>query len=969
MRAWTSVIALCASACGAPHPAATDGDPFADERALAASATEHQPRWLNGELRLGDGYVGETGLRLPTAGSGSVGVSLARWGRSEMLAAAEGGVTVDGAEVRIARGASVTEWWRSLPSGLEQGVTIEERPEGDGDLVLRMRVQGLRATDDAHGGVVLRDRVTGEARARYAHLYVADADGHAIDAVLIAAGEHIDIRVRDREARYPIVVDPLLFAVQEATLRSGTPAEFASFGLGVAMNDSGDLVAVAQGNSSTIELFGRVGTMWSPTASVLAPGTIRTEAVAMAFSDSGDRLLVGTPLGPSVPGGGRVFSRSSGTWVEEAFLTDGSACNGHAIGRSVALDGSGSLAVLGATAACFPNPPLSGEAFVFRRTGASWTQEAVLTPPDPTDREGFGAASAVSGDASRILVGAPTADSGGLVRIFVFDGSSWSLEATLNGASGAYFGARVALDDTGTRALVASPSVTVAAASGAGRVHVILRTGSTWAEEAVLEAEVPTMFAAFGTGLVLSNDGSRALVSVSGTSSPGSVTMFVRTGTTWARAGRFSPSDVEASDGFGAAIAGTAAIDRAVVGVPSDDEPDGSGSARVLVLQDAHAQGEPCGASVECVSNFCVDGVCCEIACGAGATDCQACSAALTGGADGSCLPLSPTVAPTVTCRAANGGCDSAESCVAGQATCPVDGYQAMGTVCRAAATDMACDAVETCSGSSPACPTDGVAISGTACRATTGACDPTESCDGSSRVCPADVVLPAGTECGGALPRSCTTAGVCDGASGECGGGIPLAEGTPCFPRDAANPCDVDDVCTAESTCPDRWAPAATTCGTAGGGGSCDAPDHCSGMTGACIDAFLVDVECRGSTGPCDPGERCSGDAPTCPTDEVSPAGLVCRTSSDPSCNPEETCDGTSGACAADIDRCVPPDAPRDAGSADDAGSPSAATGCACRATAGGSPNGGALVSLLAALALGGRASRRRGRSVRAER
>jgi hypothetical protein len=40
-------------------------------------------------------------------------------------------VQVAGPLVELARGDGVTEWWRSLPSGLEHGVTLDQRPAGD----------------------------------------------------------------------------------------------------------------------------------------------------------------------------------------------------------------------------------------------------------------------------------------------------------------------------------------------------------------------------------------------------------------------------------------------------------------------------------------------------------------------------------------------------------------------------------------------------------------------------------------------------------------------------------------------------------------------------------------------------------------------------------------------------------------------------------------------------------------------
>ncbi len=44
--------------------------------------------------------------------------------------------------------------------------------------------------------------------------------------------------------------------------------------------------------------------------------------------------------------------------------------------------------------------------------------------------------------------------------------------------------------------------------------------------------------------------------------------------------------------------------------------------------------GRACTAAGECLSTFCVDGACCDTAC---STACQACSAALTGGTNGTC--------------------------------------------------------------------------------------------------------------------------------------------------------------------------------------------------------------------------------------------------------------------------------------------------------------------------------------------
>jgi hypothetical protein len=59
------------------------------------------------------------------------------------------------------------------------------------------------------------------------------------------------------------------------------------------------------------------------------------------------------------------------------------------------------------------------------------------------------------------------------------------------------------------------------------------------------------------------------------------------------------------------------------------------------VLRYTRTRGSECTDDAQCASGECVDGVCCESACGGGLVDdCVACAAALTGAADGVCAPL-----------------------------------------------------------------------------------------------------------------------------------------------------------------------------------------------------------------------------------------------------------------------------------------------------------------------------------------
>ena len=66
-------------------------------------------------------------------------------------------------------------------------------------------------------------------------------------------------------------------------------------------------------------------------------------------------------------------------------------------------------------------------------------------------------------------------------------------------------------------------------------------------------------------------------------------------------------------------------------------------------------EGDPCSGNSACGSGFCVDGVCCADAC---AGLCLACSAAKTGGANGTCAPVAAGTDPDTECNGGTPNCD-----------------------------------------------------------------------------------------------------------------------------------------------------------------------------------------------------------------------------------------------------------------------------------------------------------------------
>lgn len=94
--------------------------------------------------------------------------------------------------------------------------------------------------------------------------------------------------------------------------------------------------------------------------------------------------------------------------------------------------------------------------------------------------------------------------------------------------------------------------------------------------------------------------------------------------------------------------------------------------AGVVLFDEATRPGTACSTSTDCFGLECVDGVCCNQACGRGAPDdCLVCSRAAGGSVDGVC----ELRASGQSCRPSSRECDVAEVCSGMDSACPVDGF------------------------------------------------------------------------------------------------------------------------------------------------------------------------------------------------------------------------------------------------------------------------------------------------------
>jgi alpha-tubulin suppressor-like RCC1 family protein len=226
-----------------------------------------------------------------------------------------------------------------------------------------------------------------------------------------------------------------------------------------------------EGLGGSAFVFVRSGTIWSQ-QDELVNTRYNWGYNGYSVAISGDTIVVGAPYDNYMLAGGAVdvFVREGAEWThEEAIFSWDREYD--TFGYSVAIDGD--TMVVGAIQERRDlYHTLTGAAYIYTRSGTTWSQQAKLTADDSRFGDRFGCSVSISGDT--VLVGAEyydmvfTADrftyNSGSAYVFARAGTTWSQQAKLvtrNDGQGMRFGYSVAID--GDTALVGcywgSPSV------------------------------------------------------------------------------------------------------------------------------------------------------------------------------------------------------------------------------------------------------------------------------------------------------------------------------------------------------------------------------------------------------------------------------------------------------------------------------------------------------------------------------
>lgn len=309
-----------------------------------------------------------------------------------------------------------------------------------------------------------------------------------------------------------------VFGASESQTLSSNPVSLgAEYGHSVALS-AGTLAVGAWMDPTTgyqhgsIHIYVDVGGTWTFQQKIVEPFQGSQYRLGENLALQGDRLAVGSSWDAQdqyQSGAVRVYERVGSTWSQVVKLKGTNVAYNRNLGRSIALDGD--TIVAGASYECCATSP-AGNAYVFRRVGGTWTQEAMLSGVGTGASDAFGHAVAIDGD--RLVVGQPGlgyagGNTRGSVHVFTRSGSTWTQSQRIEGPSTGshhFFGQSVAL--AGSTLVVGVPGTPAPGGtqSRSGRVDVFELVAGSFVPVATLAANDASENDRFGESLALDAD-------------------------------------------------------------------------------------------------------------------------------------------------------------------------------------------------------------------------------------------------------------------------------------------------------------------------------------------------------------------------------------------------------------------------------------------------------------------------------
>ncbi len=232
------------------------------------------------------------------------------------------------------------------------------------------------------------------------------------------------------------------------------------------------------GNTGVAYVYKKNGTSWFFQDTIYANDGETADNFGKSIAISGDYIVVGADNEDFGSGSAYVFHRNDTIWEQVAKLEGDDSLNDY-FAHSVDIDGD--KIVVGAWQSNAPGSN-TGSAFVFKNNGGVWELDTQLVAKDAAVDDGLGYSVAISGD--YIVAGAHGSNlSTGAAYVFYNDAGTWKQQAKLvanNGGYEDYFGKNVSI--SGNYILVGAQRYDYAK-SDEGTVYLFVRTGTDWARQ------------------------------------------------------------------------------------------------------------------------------------------------------------------------------------------------------------------------------------------------------------------------------------------------------------------------------------------------------------------------------------------------------------------------------------------------------------------------------------------------------
>ena len=327
-------------------------------------------------------------------------------------------------------------------------------------------------------------------------------------------------------------------------------------------------------------VFKRVGDLWEQEQKLLAYDGVAGDWFGISVSIFEDFIFVGADAEDNEnglnAGSVYVFKQNGSSWIQHNKLVASDGTENDYFGRYVAIDEE--YSIIGA----YYDDEIAGSAYVFKRLGDEWIEEAKLTASDRLPGDYFGISTSIEDDYA--IIGAYRDDNSngvdaGSVYVFKRNGGSWEEETKLlasDGEAGDRFGISTDID---SNYLVIGSYFED---GNKGSIYIFNKTSTGWIEEEKLAEPGGVANNYFGRSVSIKKN--IILVGAWGDGgASGSAYIFNKTSTGWIEEAKLTASDASGNDRFGYQVSIHERF--AVIGAYSDDNENGVDAGAAYIFE------------------------------------------------------------------------------------------------------------------------------------------------------------------------------------------------------------------------------------------------------------------------------------------------------------------------------------------------------------------------------------------------